>query len=228
MASKDKQTPQEQISVENINDHLTMAGKQLAENKKILYWAFGIIVAVGVCVAAYVFIYLNPRVNKSMEAFNNVEISALGSDSLRAEGYKKVADKFSGTPGGNIASLSAAETLYELGKYDQAVKYVKKFKTSDDVLMANAQILLGDCYVNLKKYDDAISAFKEACDTGEGNSQIVPRALLKLATVYDAQKKYDKALECYEELLKEYPNFALGNGLTVEAYAERERARMGK
>ena len=115
-----------------------------------------------------------------------------------------------------------------MGKYDEAVKYLKKFKTGDDVLMANAQILLGDCYVNLKKYDDAISAFKKACNTADDNVQIEPRALLKMANVYDAQKKYDKALDCYEEILEDYPNFTLGNGLTIEAYAERERARLGK
>lgn len=228
MASKDTQNPQDQFSVENINDRLTMAGRQLAENKKILYWMLGIIVAVGICVVCYVFFYVNPRTNKSMEAYNNVEITALGSDSVRAAGYKKVADKFSGTPAGNVAALSAAENLYEMGKYDEAAKYLKKFKTSDDVLMANAQILLGDCYVNLKKYDDAIAAFKKACNTADDNAQIEPRALLKMANVYDAQKKYDKALDCYEEIMEDYPNFTLGNGMTIEAYAERERARLGK
>ena len=60
------------------------------------------------------------------------------------------------------------------------------------------------------------------------NEQIVPRVLLKEANIYDEQKKYDKALECYEKITKEYPAFQPGNGATIEAYAEREKARLGK
>ena len=170
--------------------------------------------------------YSIPRSNKAMEAYNKVELNAMGNDSIAAEQYKKVADEYGSTKGGRLAALSAAESLYETGKYADAAKYLKAFDSDDEIVNANAMILLGDCYVNTNKLDDAISAFKDAVSDSKGNVQIAPRALLKLAVVYDAQKKYGEALKCYEQIKNDYPEFAFGNGLSVDSYIEREKARL--
>lgn len=215
-------------SIENLNSRLTSAGQQIAANKKAVFWSVGAVLLIGCFVVGYVLIYRNPRLNKSWEAYNNVEITAMANDSLATDGYMKVVDKYSGTSAANVAALSAAERLYDQGKYEEAVKYVKKFSTGDPVLSANALALQGDCYVNLKKYDEALKAYDKAIKAADRNPQIVPRVLMKEANVYDEQKAYDKALACYEEISKEYPQFVLGNGMTMEAYAERERARLGK
>ena len=68
----------------------------------------------------------------------------------------------------------------------------------------------------------------EAISRADRNPQIVPRVLLKKANIYDAQKKYADALKCYETLKTEYPEFRLGSGMSVDAYIEREKARLGK
>lgn len=227
MAKQDK-AEEQGSSIENLNNRLTSAGQKVADNKKTVFWAIGAVLLVGCFVIGYVLIYRNPRLNKSWEAYNNVEITALANDSLAADGFRKVADKYSGTSAANVAALSAAERLYDMGKYEEAAKYAGKFSTDDPVLEANALALEGDCYVNLKKYDDALKAYGKAVKAAGRNPQIVPRVLMKQANVYDEQKAYDKALGCYEEIQKEYPQFVLGNGMTVEAYAERERARLGK
>lgn len=226
--AKQHNEEEQSSSIENLNSRLTSAGQKVADNKKMVFWVIGAVLVIGCFVIGYVMLYKNPRQNKSWEAYNNVEITALADDSLAADGFKKVADKYSGTDAANVAALSAAERLYDLGKYEEAVKYVKKFSTGDPVLEANALVLQGDCYVNLKKYDDALKAYDKAVKAAEENPQIVPRVLMKKANVYDEQKAYDKALECYEEISKEYPQFVLGNGMSIEAYAERERARLGK
>ena len=114
-----------------------------------------------------------------------------------------------------------------LGKYKEALNYLDKFSTSEPILAANALVLKGDCQVNLKQYDQAIDSYKKAVKKAKGNGQIVPRVLLKEANVYDAQKKYDLALECYQTIKKDYPDFALGNG-SIDAYIGREQGRLGK
>ncbi len=85
----------------------------------------------------------------------------------------------------------------------------------------------GDCQVNLKQYGQAIDSYKKAVKKAKGNGQIVPRVLLKEANVYDAQKKYDLALECYQTIKKDYPDFTPGNG-SIDAYIGREQGRLGK
>ncbi|MDE6697718.1 MAG: tetratricopeptide repeat protein [Muribaculaceae bacterium] len=225
MASSN-QTPEQPDQLENINNRLTNLGRNIETNKKAMGIAMGAILVVACLTFAWLYLYKIPTNNKAMEAYNKVELSSMMNDSLSAAQYKKVADEYSSTAAGKLAALSAAETLYNSGKYDEAAKYLKKFSSSDKVLDANAQILLGDCYVNLKKYDDAISAFKTAEKKGKGNPQIAPRALLKQAVVYDEQKKYNDALNCYESIKKDYPEFTLGNGISIDSYIEREKARL--
>lgn len=222
------QNNQDENAIEKMNSHLTDAGTRIANNKKIIYWALGGIVVVAVFIMSYLFIYRKPHIEKAYNAYNKVELSSLGNDSIAAAEYKAVADKYSGDVAGDLAALSAGEAFYNEGKYQEAVKYLEKFSTKDPILKANALVLTGDCYVNLKKYDDALDCYKKAIDKADENPQIVPRVLLKEANIYDAQKKYDKALECYTTIKKDYPQFQMGNGIGINAYIERENARLGK
>ncbi|MDE5807691.1 MAG: tetratricopeptide repeat protein [Muribaculaceae bacterium] len=217
----------EQNAIDKLNSNLSSASEKIANNKKIIYWVLGVIVVVGGFVLSYFFIYRNPHLKGAAEAYNQVEITAVGNDSIAAAEYKKVADKYTHTPSGQLAALEAAESYYDQGKYKEAIECLDKANVGEKVLRANAIILKGDCYVNLKQYDKALDAFKEAVSKGDKNEQIVPRALLKCANIYDEQKKYAQALECYEQIQNEYPMFKLGNA-SIEAYIAREKARLGK
>lgn len=224
----EKNNGQDLNTIDDINNRLTNAGQKVADNKKIIYWALGIIVVIAVFIGSYFWIYRNPGLNNSWAAYNQVELTANGNDTIRAREYAKVADKYSHFDAGNVAALAAAEAYYNIGKYQEAVKYLDKFDTSDDVLLAQAKMLLGDSYVNLKKYDEAISAYNTCIRKAGGNPQIVPVALYKEANVYDEQKKYQNALDCYTRIQTEFPTFQFGNGMSVEAYIAREQARLGK
>ena len=142
--------------------------------------------------------------------------------------YAKVADKFSGSDVGNLAALQAAEAFYRQGNYEQAAKYLKGFSTKDDIMQAQANVLLGDSYVNIKKYDEAISAYDKALRLAAGNQQITPAVLWKKANIFDAQKKYQDALNCYKQIKDSYPTFSFGNGISIDAYIAREEARLAK
>lgn len=226
MASQNQQQ-QDENAIEKMNNQLTDAGMKIADNKSVITWVVTGVIVAAALVFAFIHFYQKPKNEKAFTAYNKVELAAMGNDSVAAAQYKEVADKFGGKAA-NLASLSAAEALYNEGKYEEAVKYLKKFSSKDAVLEANAIVLTGDCYVNLKKYDEAISAYQQAMRKADGNPQIVPRVLLKEANVYDEQKKYDKALECYTIIKKDYSDFRLGNGVDIDAYIARENARLGK
>lgn len=219
---------QDETAIDKMNSQLTEAGTKIANNKKYIYWGVGAILLVGVFVISYLFIYKNPRVDKAFDAYNNVQIESVGSDSIAAEKYREVADQYKGDDAGNLAALSAAEAYFSQGNYEKAAEYLKRFNSKDDVLAANALVLTGDCYVNLKKYDDAIEYYEKAVRRADGNDQIVPRVLLKEANVYDELKKYEKALQCYTTIQEKFPQFTLGNGVGLEAFIEREKMRLEK
>lgn len=219
---------EEQNAIDKLNSNLGSASEKIAENKKIIFWVVGGIAIVAAFVLSYLFIYRNPRLNKAHEAYNQVELTAMGNDSIAVAEYGKVADKYSGTAAGNLAALSAGESLYEQGKYHEAAKYLEDADIAEPVLAANTLVLAGDCYVNLKKYDKALDLYGKALKKADKNPQIAPRVLLKEANIYDEQKKYDKALDCYKQIKDNYPEFRLGNGMSVDAYIAREEARLGK
>lgn len=227
MANNDNNT-ENQNAIENLNSHLTAAGEKVANNKKIVYWTLGIVVIIAAICGAWFWFYKTPRVNNSVAAYDQVETKALGNDTVAAAEYAKVADKFSSTDAGNLAALQAAEAYYRIKKYNEAIKYLDKFSSKDELMEAQAKMLLGDCYVNLKKYDDALNAFNSALRIATGNEQIAPKLLWKEANIYDAQKKYQNALDCYQQIKDAYPEYMFGNGVSVDAYIAREKARLGK
>ncbi len=226
MATNDND--QKQNAIDNINDSLTRATEHVANNKKVIYWCVGLIVIFAAGGAAWYWGYLKPSYKNSQNAYFQVETKANGNDSIAAVEYAKVADKFSGSDVGNLAALQAAEAFYRQGNYEQAAKYLKGFSTKDDIMQAQANVLLGDSYVNIKKYDEAISAYDKALRLAAGNQQIAPAVLWKKANIFDAQKKYQDALNCYKQIKDSYPTFSFGNGISIDAYIAREEARLAK
>lgn len=222
---------EKQNAVENVNEHLTLASEKVAANRKIIYWGIGAVCVVAAFVLSYLFIYRNPRLNNSWEDFNKVQLQQakgeLTGDSLVAVAYGKVASKYGSTPAANAARLASAEAYYNVKNYAAALRQLEDCDFNDPLLDTQATVLKADCYVNTKKYDQALSAYADAIKKADGNPEIVPMVLVKEANVYDAQKKYDKALECYEMIRNSYPKFQLGQ-LGVDAYIEREKARLGK
>lgn len=154
-----KKEVDEQTTIDKLNTNLGNASEKIAENKKVIFWIIGGVAVVAAFVLSYLFIYRNPKLNKAFEAYNQVEISAMGNDSVAVAGYKKVADEYSGTDAGELAALSAGQALYEQGKWQDAIKYLENAATGEPVLDANTEALIGDCYVNLKKYDKALEYF---------------------------------------------------------------------
>lgn len=231
MASE-KNSNKDQNIVENLNSHLTSAGEKVASNKKIIYIGVGVVAVVAAFVLSYLFIFRNPRLENSWAAYNQVYIqqqkNELQGDSAVATAYQKVADQFGSTDAGHMAALAASQAFYNVKNYDAAIKYLNKADFSEPNLKTQAQILLGDCYVNKKDYKKALSCFDDAISTANGNPEQVPYILMKEANVYDAQKQYAKAMECYEKIKSDYPEYSFSNGLTIDYYIEREKALAGK
>lgn len=231
MASK-KNREEEATVIENLNSNLTKAGEKVANNKKVIYIIAGAVAVVAAFVLSYLFIFRNPRLQNSWEAYNKVLLmqqkGELANDTLVAKEYQKVFDTFSSTPAGNVAALAAAEAYYNVKNYDAAIKLLEKLDLSEPNLQSQSRALLGDCYVNKKQYDKAIQAFDEAIKIADRNPELVPGYLIKEANIYNAQKKYDKSLACYEQIQKEYPTYSFNNGLDIEFYIEREKAYAGK
>jgi len=186
-----------------------------------------LILCAAVVIAALAWFFINQSGSrKADELAGKADIEL--NDSTALQLYIKAAD--AGHKSGNRAKLEVAIRHYNNEKYDEALKYLDDASISDDIIAAGVECLKGDCYVNLDRLDDAVSAYRHAISKADENPDIVPFALIKLANIYRAQGNYKAEYEAYKTILDEYPSyqFAQGQQTDIRKYMERARIAAGE
>jgi tol-pal system protein YbgF len=99
-----------------------------------------------------------------------------------------------------------AMAQYERGDYGQAMATFEQFllQFPASALADDAQYVLGQCYVQLERHDDAIFAFYTAAYKPPRSNR-ADDALMALADVLCLQDYMPQAVETYEQLVKTYP-----------------------
>jgi len=184
------------------------------------------VITIGIIVAALIvigLIWFAVDRNSSAKADEAVALADVEmNDSIALKYYMDAAEL--GHKSGNRAKLHAAIALYQQGKYEDALNYLKDASVGSDIVEAGKYSLMGDCYVNLKNYDEALSSYNKAISVADNNPQIVPFVLVKEANVYRAQQNYNAEDNCYKKILAEYPAYASGLRFDIKKYAERANA----
>ncbi len=163
------------------------------ENKRKLSIGAGIIVLLAVAM----FFYISNRKAKSDEA--ETKLSAVIS--LYDEG--KYAESINGDSTGNIMGL---------------IKIVDQYGGTESG--QTAKLYLGNCYFNMKDYDNALKQFEDY----SGKNDIVKASCLSgIGAVYDAKSDNKKAAEYFEKAANVNKNIVLNQEnifYALRAYAE--------
>lgn len=214
-------------SIDELNESLSTFEQKVENNKKYIYWITGAIVVVALVILGYVYGIHNPNMEKAKAEIAKADMDlSLGKDSVALQEYIAVANNYSNDPA-NRASLNAAIILYQQGKYQEAADNVKKFDAEGTIVGPASQSLLGDCYVNLKKYDEALSAFDKAVSLSKDNALYTPLFLMKKAVVYRELKNFKAEAEIFQTIKDKYPEFAASYRVDVEKYLARAKAEAG-
>ena len=204
-------------SIDEVNDTLTGLGERVQKNPKTIMYACVAVAAVVIAVLVYVYAVRQPGIQSANDALGQADIELLmGNDSIALAKYQQVADNH-GYKAGELAGLNK--------KYEEAIKYLNGYSSSESIISAGAKSLEGDCYVNLKKYAEALDCFKKAISLSDGNPAYTPAFMLKEATVLREMKDYKAEAAVYEEIVKEYPNYGPQMGIDVKKYLERAKAQ---
>jgi len=67
------------------------------------------------------------------------------------DGFVALADKYSGTPAGNLANYYAGVSYLHLGEFDNAIQYLEKYDAEGELLPAMKYGALGDAYSEKKR-----------------------------------------------------------------------------
>ena len=105
----------------------------------------------------------------------------------------------------NLAKYYAGICYLKKGEYISAVDYLEQFSSDDLLVQARAFALIGDAYMEMENYDDAVSWYNKARNY-KPNENSTPLYLLKAATAYEMLEDWESALECYEIITTKYVN----------------------
>jgi TolA-binding protein len=128
---------------------------------------------------------------------------ALSGDGNFTDGFAAVANDYSLTKSGNLASFYAGVSYLKQGQYDDAIKSLKDFTSDDYLIQARAYCLLGDAYTEKNELDNAISYYEKASEY-KPNPQFTPAYLMKLGMAAEAKGDNDKAKKAYKKVISEF------------------------
>ncbi len=222
-----KQNQSARTTLEEVNESLTSAAQRIEDNKKYVSWAMIAIALIALLAGGYIYLH-KKSIADAKEAIGKADIALMtGTEDEALKEYEKVAEEY-GNKTGERAHLNAAILLYQKGEYEKAAKHLEDFDPAGNLIGPASQSLLGDCYVNLKKYDKAMSAFDKAISLSGDNEAYTPAFMLKKATVLHEQKKYADEAAIYQTIKDKYPAYAQQTGFNVDKYLERANALAGK
>lgn len=198
----------------------------IKQKKPILIVIAAIIVIVGGCLLYHNFVSLpkedkaSTAMAKGQEYFSQGDWQkALNGDGSGFAGFVSIAKQYSSTKAGNLANLYAGISLYQSGKAQEALKYLKEYDTAGDAMIEPEVIgAMGDCYATLGQKDKAVEEFKKAAKKADNNS-LSPIYLVKAGEVLESQNKFDEALQLYQEVKDKYVQSAMQQD--IDKYIER-------
>jgi tetratricopeptide (TPR) repeat protein len=175
----------------------------------------GILVVI-VIILAYTLYYLPSRQEKAelaiwqaerYFAMDSLDLALNGGvayNGVEYDGVLAVINDYGFTKTGNRAKFIAGICYLKLGEYDNAIKYLKKFKSKDMLVSVQALGSIGDAYMEKGEWDNAVKYYKKAVSKNS-NDLITPSYLLRLGMLCEMQGKWADAVSYYETLQKEHP-----------------------
>lgn len=199
-------------NVPSNTDEIVSKSEQFVEkniNKIII--AVLIVIAIVAGFFAYRHFVQKPREEKASEKMYVAEDKfimsqdslALNGTGVSNAGLLEIINKYGSSDAGNLAEAYAGICYFDMGKYNEALEHLKKFQSKENVVAPSIMRLMGDCYVQLDKFQEAISAFTKAADMAN-NEAVSPGCLLKAGHVYEKMGDYKKALEIYNKIKTQY------------------------
>lgn len=128
---------------------------------------------------------------------------ALYGDGNYTDGFLSISDEYSSTPAGNLATFYAGVSFVKLGDYQKAIEQLEDFSSDDYLIQARAYALVGDSYMELEQYQEAIKYYDYAAGY-KPNGQFTPSYLIKLALAHEKAGETEDAANAYQQIVDEY------------------------
>ena len=182
------------------------------KNAKLIYGCVAAVLLIALAILAYNRFILQPQKQKAEAAMfvaeqtfaaGNFELALNGDDNNM--GFEEIIDTY-GNKAGKAVYMYAGACALQTGDYEKAIKYYKKYAGEDKILLARAQAGIGDAYVGLEDYKNALAAYEKAAGTID--NMFAAGYLLKAGQVAEELGDKEKALAFYNKIKDQYPQSA--------------------
>jgi len=215
---EDKSTTAEVFNT--LDETASRSEQWIIKNRKVI---FGVLGAVVVVILGYLAYQKYVQVPKEKEAANELAFpkvyfedamtNSVAADSLFTlalegadgkYGFIDVAEKYSGTKAGNLATYYAGISFLRIKKYQEAIESLEKFSSNDELLGPVAKGAIGDAFADINQLDDAYDFYMKAANLKDNNFSS-PLFLFKAGNTAMDLENYDKALKAFEKIKSNYP-----------------------
>lgn len=155
----------------------------------------------------------------AMDSFN---LAINGDGNYR--GFQDIVDEYGSTKAGNLAKYYLGISYLKTGNYDEAIKYLKKFKSKDKIVSSMALGAIGDAYLELDDKESAYSFYLKAADKNN-NDFVAPLFLMKAGWTAEILGKYDNAIKAYNRIKKDHHRS--NEARTIDKYIARAKGLGG-
>lgn len=214
-----KKTKQED-NLQELESALTRTEQFIEDNQKPILYAVAAIVVIVVAYLGFSKFYMQPKQEEALSQMFMAE-NYFEKDSFNLAingdgnylGFLDIIDDYGMTKSANRAKYYTGISYLHLGQYEDAIDYLKSFKTKDLLLAPVKAGSMGDAYLELGKTEDALKQYKKAYSFNN-NELTTPIYKMKAAGVYESSGDWKKALALYEEIKKDFPETTEGSNAT--------------
>lgn len=216
-------TEQEMLQQEKVEERISAVDKFFKENGKLLWGCVIALILIGAAILCYQKFYLQPKQAEAAAQLYPAEASyaageyelALNGDG-NVPGFVQIIDEY-GSKAGSAVYLYAGSSALQLGNYEEALGYLKKYKGKDAILSARALACQGDAYVGLEKLNEALACYEKAA--AKADNVYAAGYLLKAGVVCEELGIPAKALTYYKKIKDQYPQSM--EGYDIAKYISR-------
>ena len=218
--------------LESIESTLSKTELFIINNQKPIIIVLAILVVAVLAFFGVKKFYAEPREKEAQAAIYHAEqyfekdnfTTALNGDGNYL-GFVDVINDFGGTKTANLAKYYAGICCLNTGDFNQALNYLKSFKGKDVLVSSMALGAMADAYMELDQVAEAAAAYEKAANTSK-NTLTSPMYLLRSGMAYEMIGDYQKAINAYNMIKKDYPTS--NEGFSIEKNIARANAAMGK
>ncbi|HHU00662.1 tetratricopeptide repeat protein [Xiashengella succiniciproducens] len=204
-----KQSSTAEQNLQQVETALGRSEQWIEDNQKsITIFVLAFIIAVG-GYWGFKKLYVEPRnvdaqkaVFQAQNYFGNDDFQqALDGDGV-TPGFLEIIDSYGNTKAGKLAKYYAGISYLNLGQYEEALGYLKSFKTKNPELKAVKEGAIGDCYLELGEKDQALKYYNSAIAVNDAVT--TPFFLLKKGMLLEEMGNKTEALKAYTTIKEEY------------------------